>query len=277
MKDYAKLGAEIEALLERLPRMTHSFSVTIQHETRVAPGGRYRCRVCGRDVARPGLCGTCGAVADERCIAREFDGAVGSIPAAYIDTSRETLLGSVCALADGADAWTSAARLAEDIASGEVVSAIVWGPESGSGKSSFSCAVLRCVVRVAREVLRDWRPVPVSRLDPLPPEPRVVALGRGARVLSEASLLADAALGPDAPPGVYALAERVPLLVLDSMGAGNSRHVAATTRLIEERWDRRRPSVISTPLSPEDVGRLYGGAVRRRLCDDRASRVVRVL
>jgi hypothetical protein len=276
VRDYAKLGADIEALLECLPRVTRSFSVTIQHEMRVVPG-RWRCRGCNSDVERPGLCDACGAAADARDIAREFDGAVGSIPAAYIDTSREPLLASVCALADGANAWVSASRLAEDIASGEVASVLVWGPESGSGKSSFACAVLRCVVRASREALLYWRPVSASRLDPLPREPRVVALGRGARVLSETSLLANAALGPDAPPGVYALAERVPVLVLDGMGSGYPRAIAATTRLLEERWDRRRPSVISTPLSPGEVGRLYGGAIRRRLCDDRASRVVRVL
>lgn len=287
MPDYKAIGLEIERRLDRIPRKPVRVDADLTDRDVHAPlpalsdllaPGSFGCRSCGVVVERPGVCSECGSKLARRDAHAEMSSALGSIPAAYAETSLPDLLRSVCHLNDGRDPWTVAGELAADLATGEAATALITGPESGAGKSSLGCAILRRVVALALEALVSWRPGFLgSRLAPIPAEPRVVSLGRGARVVHELALISDFSLGPEASPGAYALAERAPLLVLDGIGGTRGRNVEATTRLLEERWKRWRPTVVTSPLSTHRIGEFYDGSVQRRLCDDRAARVVRVL
>lgn len=294
MPDYKAIGAEIEALIETIPRRHVELPRVHVDDRPRAPRlevpadlvpveGAYPCSACGETVALPGICATCGERVARAELEAEMASAIASIPEAYAEASQARLLASVCRLEGGRSPWDRAGEIAIELAAREAMTVLVWSPTSGAAKSTFACAILRRVVAIALDALVAWRPrAPKTRLSPLPAEPSVISLGRGARVVSEMDLLTDAALGPEVKPGAYHLAEMAPLLVLDGLGGRRLRDVGASIKLIEERWTRHRPTIVTThlstsPQSADDIGKLYDGSVRRRLCDDRAARVVRVL
>jgi DNA replication protein DnaC len=248
--------------------------------------GSYGCaRGCGRNTVMPGRCPACGNEERTAEARREFAGALGSIPEAFRwATSRSGDLPKRARHLQTQNGARSPGDTAERIAMGVGLAAgverrIFWtlrGP-TGTGKTSIVCAALAALCEAG---IASWlaAPVPGSRRNERhAPESIAVRIARGARFIPAISLMPPQDPGDDRP-AMFGTALRATVLFLDDLGkelsaredtAASAHRSAKTRELIEERWNARRPTVITTALTDEELNNIYdGGAFRRFAVDD---------
>ena len=244
--------------------------------------GSYGCaRGCGRSTVMPGICPACGSKERMAEARREFGGALGSIPEAFRwaapragDLSKRAR--QVVTQNGVSGPGDLAERIAIGVGTGRTRFWTLRGP-SGAGKTSIVCAALAALCEAG---IASWlaAPVPGSRRNERhAPESIAVRVARGARFIPAISLMPPQDPGDDRP-AMFGTALRATVLFLDDLGkelsaredtAASAHRAAKTRELIEERWNARRPTVITTALTNEELNNIYdGGAFRRFAVDD---------
>jgi hypothetical protein len=220
--------------------------------------GRYRCNTrCGAALDLPGVCEECARREAARAVEvrvrawlrtvpeRQRDVSWAELPKLRSDTGRGRIR-----LRPGDTLGGIRAQLAE-VQRGAIIGA------AGSGKTTLAVAWLR------GELERD-------------PGARV-------RFVSSADLLRPE-VGEEGGPHPLALALSADVLVLDDLGAeleGAQRgsgllaqRVGPASRVVAERYERGRRTVVTTGFEPTEIAGLYGDRVARRVFE--AAAVVRL-
>ena len=244
--------------------------------------GSYGCaRGCGRNTVMPGLCPACGnkeRLAEAR---REFGGALGSIPEAFRWAApraddlakRAHQLVTQNGVSRPGDL---AERIAIGVGTGRTKFWTLRGP-TGAGKTSIVCAALTALCEAG---IASWlaAPVPGSRRSERQPaaESMAVRIARGARFIPAVHIMPPQDPSDDRP-AMFGPALRATVLFLDDLGkelsaredtAASAQRAAKTRELIEERWNARRPTVITTALSDDALNSIYDGGTFRRFAGD---------
>jgi hypothetical protein len=244
--------------------------------------GNYGCvRGCGRSTVMPGICPTCGGKERLAEARREFAGALGSIPEAFrwagprVDelATRAHQLVTQNGVSRPGDL---AERIAIGVGTGRTKFWTLRGP-TGSGKTSIACAALTALCEAG---IASWlaAPVPGSRRSERQPaaESMAVRIARGARFIPAIHLMPPQDES-DNRPAMFGAALRATVLFLDDLGkelsaredtAASAQRAAKTRELIEERWNARRPTVITTALSDDALNSIYDGGTFRRFAGD---------
>jgi hypothetical protein len=259
--------------------------------------GTYPCRKhCGATVARPGVCSTCGTALDVLAARAEFAAALDSIPESFrwatpgagaLGTAVKPVItpkGTVALLG------TVIEHMLRALITGTVHTFTIIGPEPDCGKTALACAVMRGIIDAAVESWLTYRRTHgTDRLAQRLPEPRIMTLARGARFIAARDLMQPRDRGPDAPPPAFAAARGATLLVLDELGQEldlrdggahanslSSTRAGVSTEVIAHRWDPGLPTIITTPLLPAAIERLYGGGIEKRTSKGREARIIRI-
>lgn len=244
--------------------------------------GNYGCaRGCGRNTVMPGICPTCGGKERLAEARREFVGALGSIPEAFRWAApraddlakRAHQLVTQNGVSRPGDL---AERIAIGVGTGRVKFWTLRGP-TGCGKTSIACAALTALCEAG---IASWlaAPVPGSRRSDRQPaaESMAVRIARGARFVPAIHLMPPQDPSDDRP-AMFGIALRATVLFLDDLGkelsaredtAASAQRAAKTRELIEERWNARRPTVITTALSDDALNSIYDGGTFRRFAGD---------
>ncbi len=244
--------------------------------------GNYGCaRGCGRSTVMPGICPTCGGKERRAEARREFAGALGSIPEAFRWAApraedlakRARQLVTQNGVSHPGDL---AERIAIGVGTGRTRFWTLRGP-TGSGKTSVACAALTALCEAG---IASWlaAPVPGSRRGDRQPsgESIAVRIARGARFIPAVHIMPPQDPSDDRP-AMFGTAMRATVLFLDDLGkelsaredtAASAQRAAKTRELIEERWNARRPTVITTALSDDALNSIYDGGTFRRFAGD---------
>jgi DNA replication protein DnaC len=248
--------------------------------------GTYGCaRGCGRSTVMPGICPTCGGKERMAEARREFAGALGSIPEAFRWAKpRAEDMAKRAQPLHTQNGARSPGDMAERIAMSVGLAAgaerrLFWtmrGP-TGCGKTSIACAALTALCEAG---IASWlaAPVPGSRRSERQPaaESMAVRIARGARFIPAVHLMPPQDES-DNRPAMFGAALRATVLFLDDLGkelsaredtAASAQRAAKTRELIEERWNARRPTVITTALSDDALNSIYDGGTFRRFAGD---------
>jgi hypothetical protein len=252
--------------------------------------GSYRCYRCAAAVEMPGTCRACGEAMWIDEVDAMFAPALESIPESFRWATADAAIDDHCrASIGGAPVRIGqiARMLAASLRSRDARTILIRGTVSGSGKTVLACAVVRAVIDSARiEALTQPQGHPTRRGPDggaLGGERWTVTLGRGAVFVREADLASLRDRSALVAPPEYERAKHVPLLLLDAVGdASGARQDAAasaalrveTLKVLDDRWNHGKPTIVTTYLSEDQIGDLYAGGTFRRLCTDAGARVI---
>lgn len=227
-------------------------------EAVIPAAGRYRCNGrCGVILERPGLCDECARRNAAQAMSERLASWLRTIPVRQRDVSWAALP-RLTADTGGPrvrlSAGSTLARVRAELEAGP--RAVIVGP-AGSGKSTLAVAWLRAALE------QD--------------------LGARVRFVASSDLLRPE-VGEEGGPHPLALALSAEVLVLDDLGAElegapagggiAAQRVGPASRVVAERYERGRSTVVTTGFGADQIAALYGDRVGRRLYE--GARVLRL-
>ncbi len=224
------------------------------------PSSAYQCRgvggVCDAILELPGICVTCGNKLDRAARAKQLGPARASIPELY---RWATWKAPELAARVGAQSVPLAHRQLAKPGNAAIVG------QGGTGKTSIACAAFR------------------GYLDAAPDSQTLFPLAVGSRFIAAWNLGPDAKLGDVESGALLRQAIEAPILVLDDLGselAGAapgtglcSQRSAPISRVLLERHNAHRITLVTTWMRAEEVAAIYG-PVYRRIMDPGIAKVV---
>lgn len=250
--------------------------------------GRYPCaRSCGQRTELPGLCEACALFLRIEDADAVLAPARTSIPETFRWASaNDPALAQRVAL-HGKDVNSLVGRMVESMLDGSRLLYVIRGPNSGPGKTSLACAVLTSIIDTARSALLEQSQIVSDRRGVSPglvrAEPRAVYLGRAARFYSEVNVMPPREIAETSTRSTFSLALEASILVVDDLGkvsgaradaAQGSNRREVTTELIDQRWNRGAPTIVTTFLTNEQLVAMYDGGIYRRGFTDDRGRVI---
>lgn len=206
----------------------------------LAKRGPYPCAKCSGKCELPGICDACAKLEDEQAKSARIRRAVEIIPEQFRWASfkdPETLKSRV----KDVDAIRMAMKVLHQMLRGEALIAMLCG-ESGRGKTSLACAMLRHAA--------EQRP---DRSSKFIYAPKIARAYRNSPFGHTPAIINDC--------------ERCWLLVIDDLGS-DEVYSDALREVIQCRESDRRPTIITTFLTEEQCTEVYGGGVSRRMYRD---------